>query len=68
VKELTDIEMMQKYIDKAEELNVELIACGFSLKKFEVDKKDISPELKVVENGILHNFRLQKKGYTSISL
>lgn len=68
VKELTDKEMMQEYINKAKEHNVELIACGFSLNKFGVDRKDISPELRVVENGILYNLQLQKKGYTSISL
>ena len=68
VKELTDKEMMQEYINKAKEHNVELIACGFSLNKFGVDRKDISPELRVVDNGILYNLQLQKKGYTSISL
>lgn len=68
VKELTDKEMMQKYINKAKEHNVELVACGFSLNKFGVDRKDISPEFRVVENGILYNLQLQKKGYTSISL
>lgn len=68
VKELTDKQMMQEYINKAKKHNVELIACGFSLNKFGVDRKDISPELRVVENGILYNLQLQKKGYTSISL
>ncbi|WP_029038467.1 DsrE family protein [Salinimicrobium xinjiangense] len=68
VKELTDKEMMQGYINIAKEQNVELVACGFSLNKFGVDRKDISPELRVVENGILYNLQLQKKGYTSISL
>lgn len=68
VKELSDTEMMQEYISKAERHNVELIACGFSLNKFGVDRRDISPELRVVENGILYNLQLQKKGYTSISL
>ncbi|MDT0686470.1 DsrE family protein [Autumnicola psychrophila] len=68
VKELTDKEMMQKYINKAKEHNVELVACGFSLNKFGVDRKDISPKFRVVENGILYNLQLQKKGYTSISL
>ncbi len=68
VKELTDKEMMQDYINKAKEQNVELVACGFSLNKFGVDRKDISPELRVVENGILYNLQLQKKSYTSISL
>ncbi len=68
VKDLTDTEMMQGYIDKAEKANAELVVCGFSLNKFGVDRKDISPQLRIVENGILYNFQLQKKGYTSISL
>ena len=68
VKELANTEMMQNYINKAKEHNVDLIACGFSLNKFGVDRKDISPELRVVDNGILYNLQLQKKGYTSISL
>ncbi|GHA28599.1 hypothetical protein GCM10007103_07820 [Salinimicrobium marinum] len=68
VKELTDKDRMQKYINKAKEHNVELVACGFSLNKFGVDRKDISPEFRIVENGILYNLQLQKKGYTSISL
>ncbi|SOC79572.1 DsrE/DsrF-like family protein [Salinimicrobium sediminis] len=68
VKELTNKEMMQEHINKAKEQNVELVACGFSLKKFGVDRRDISPELKVVDNGILYNLQLQKKGYISLSL
>lgn len=68
VKELTDKEMMQEFINKAKEHHVELVACGFSLNKFGVDREDISPELRVVENGILYNLQLQKEGYTSISL
>lgn len=68
VKELTDKEMMHEYINTAKTHNVELVVCGFSLNKFGVDRKDISPKLQVVENGILYNLQLQKKGYTSISL
>lgn len=68
VQELTDKEMMQEYIDKAEKANVELVICGFSMNKFGVNEKDISPKLRTVENGILYNLQLQKKGYTSISL
>ena len=68
VKELTDNEVMKEFINKAKTLNVVLVACGFSLKKFGVDRKDISPEFRVVDNGILYNLQLQKKGYTSISL
>ena len=68
VKELTDRDMMQEYIEKAEKAKVELVICGFSLNKFGVDRKDISPQLRTVENGILYNLQLQKKGYTSLSL
>lgn len=68
VQELPGNEMMQQYIDRAKKAKVDLVICGFSLKKFGVDQKDISPELRTVENGILYNLQLQKKGYTSISL
>jgi len=68
VTDLTDQEMMRKFIDKAEEANVKIVICGLSMKKFGVDKKDISQELEVVGNGILHNLQLQKKGYFSVEL
>lgn len=68
VKELTDKHKMQEYIDKAKKANVDLVVCGFSLNKFGVDRKDIFEQLRIVENGILYNLQLQKKGYTSISL
>lgn len=68
VKGLTDKEQMQKFIQRAEKANVVLKACGFSLKKFGVDPKAIPSEMEVVENGILYDFQLQKKGYFSIEL
>lgn len=68
VEELTNKKMMQDYIDKAKNANVELVICGFSMKKFGVSREDISKELRIVENGILYNIQLQKKGYTSISI
>ncbi|AVR47496.1 sulfur reduction protein DsrE [Christiangramia fulva] len=68
VQELTDKEMMKSFIEKAEEAHVKIVVCGFSLKKFKVNKEDIPEELEVVDNGILHDFQLQKKGYLSIEL
>ncbi|MUP45633.1 sulfur reduction protein DsrE [Gramella sp. BOM4] len=68
IADITDSEKMEKFITRAEELGVQLIACGFSLKKFGVDTKKVPKQLKTVENGILYNFQLQKKGYKSISL
>ncbi|SDR71864.1 sulfur reduction protein DsrE [Gramella sp. MAR_2010_147] len=68
IGDITDPIKMDKFIARAEKLNVKLVACGFSLNKFQIEKKDIPEEMKVVENGILYNFQLQKKGYKSISL
>ncbi|MBK5208418.1 MAG: DsrE family protein [Flavobacteriaceae bacterium] len=68
VTDLTDKEMMQKFIDDAKKANVKIVICGISLKQFGVGPKDIPQELEVVGNGILHNFQLQKKGYLSIEL
>lgn len=70
-KEIGDIaapEKITNFITKAEKAGVKIVACGFSINKFKVDKTKIPKEIKVVENGILYNFQLQKKGYKSISL
>ncbi|MBI6115412.1 DsrE family protein [Salegentibacter maritimus] len=68
VKGLTDKNQMQGFVQQAKELDISLKACGFSLNKFGVDPKQIPSEMDIVENGILYNFQLQKKGYTSIEL
>ncbi len=68
VQDLTDKEIMSSFIEKAEKAGVTINACGFSLKKFGVDRSKLPEALRVVENGILHNFELQKKGYLSIEL
>ena len=65
---LKDKEKMKDFISQAEEAGVKLIACGFSMKKFGVDAKDIPAEFEIVENGILYDFQLQKKGYYSLGL
>ena len=68
VKGLTDKNQMQGFVQQAKELDISLKACGFSLNNFGVDPKQIPSEMDIVENGILYNFQLQKKGYTSIEL
>ncbi|MFL1895031.1 sulfur reduction protein DsrE [Aquimarina sp. 2-A2] len=68
IGDITDPEKINGFIEKATKAGVQLVACGFSLNKFQVDKTKIPEEIEVVENGILHNFQLQKKGYKSISL
>ncbi|OBX24925.1 hypothetical protein LX77_01751 [Gelidibacter algens] len=68
IGDITDSEKMGEFIKKAEKAGVQLVACGFSLNKFKVDKTKIPKEMITVENGILYNFQLQKKGYKSLSL
>ncbi|MFD1095619.1 DsrE family protein [Salegentibacter chungangensis] len=68
VSGLQDKEKMAPYLEMAEEAGVHIKACGFSLKKFETDPDKLPKEIEVVKNGLLHNFRLQKKGYLSIEL
>ena len=65
---ITDPAAMDTFIEKAEALGVKLIACGFSLNKFKVDRNAVPEQMEVVENGILYNFQLQKKGYMSLGL
>lgn len=68
IGDITDPAKIGEFITKAEKLGVKLVACGFSLNKFKVDKNAVPKEMKLVENGILYNFQLQKKGYLSLSL
>lgn len=68
VSDLTDKNLMAPYLEQAKKAGVHIKACGFSLKKFGVNKEDIPSEIEVVQNGLLHDFELQKKGYLSIEL
>ncbi|HBC04360.1 MAG TPA: sulfur reduction protein DsrE [Aequorivita sp.] len=68
IGDITNPEKMGDFIEKADNAGVQINACGFSLNKFKVDKSKIPEGIHTVENGILHNFQLQKKGYKSISL
>lgn len=65
---ITEPEKMNDFMEQAEKLGVQLVACGFSMNKFKVDKRDVPKGMKVVENGIHYNFKLQKEGYLSLSL
>lgn len=68
IGELTDEKKMEKYLEYAGRANATILACGFSLKKFDVDPEKIPNDIKIVENGILYNITLQKKGYLSLEL
>ncbi|CAI8448389.1 MAG: DsrE family protein [Schleiferiaceae bacterium] len=68
VKDLATAETMVPFMDILNANNVNVIACGFSLKKFEVDTALLPQGVTVVPNGILYGFELQKDGYYSITL
>lgn len=68
IGDITDPKKINGFIKKAKKAGVQLVACGFSLNKFKVDKTKVPKEMKFVENGIFYNFQLQNKGYKSLSL
>lgn len=68
IGDITDPAKIDPFIEKAERLGVTIVACGFSLNKFKVDREAVPKALKIVENGILYNLQLQQKGYLSLSL
>lgn len=53
---------------QAKEQNLKVFVCGLSLKKFEIDPKDIPKTMEVTENGILDGFQLTKKGFITITI
>jgi len=68
VNQLSNKELMDKFIEKAKTINVKIVVCGLSLKKFKIDKSIVPKSIEVVKNGLLYDFRLQEKGYLSIEL
>lgn len=48
--------------------DVKLVACGLSLNKFNLDRKDLLPGISYTENGFIRAFELQKQGYLSVEL
>ncbi len=68
IGDLTDLEKLQPHLTEAKKIGATIVACGFSLKQFNVDISKLSKDVQIVDNGILYNFQLQKKGYKSLSL
>lgn len=68
VREFSKNEELNEILLKAEETGIQLIACGFSLKKFGISLESIPENMQVVENGLVLGFNLQKEGYHSITL
>src|SRR5690606_33714402 len=43
IQEITNLEILKPHLEKAEILGAKIVACGFSLKKFNVDPKNLPP-------------------------
>lgn len=68
VKALSDEKTVEDIKAKAEIANIKIVICGFSLDSFQMDREAVSSQLEIVDNGLLYNFQLQKKGFISIEL
>lgn len=68
VKGLTEKKTIEDIIVKSKEANIKIVVCGFSLDNFQMDREAVSNHLTIVDNGLLYNFQLQKKGFISIEL
>lgn len=68
IGELTEPDKIEELYARAQQQGVSIIACGFSLNKFKVDKNKLPKDMRIVENGILHTLELQKKNYITLEL
>ncbi|MCM4167154.1 hypothetical protein KCTC52924_02732 [Arenibacter antarcticus] len=68
IHEITEANIMDPILKRIGSKPIKVIACGFSLNKFKVDRTKIPQEITTVENGILHQFQLLKKGYLNLDL
>ncbi|MEY2963104.1 MAG: hypothetical protein RL754_365 [Bacteroidota bacterium] len=68
VNDLANAETMAPLMEVLNANGVNLVACGFSLKKFEVDAASLPEGVGVVPNGITYGLELIKEGAYSITL
>ncbi|AGA80217.1 DsrE family protein [Echinicola vietnamensis] len=68
VKDLLDEKALSPILSKAKKYKVTLLACGFSLQKFDINPDELPLGISVTENGILYGFQLQKRGFYTITL
>ncbi len=68
VTELTNNSDLDKILKKAKAQNVNIFACGLSLKKFNINPDQLPENITVVDNGILYSFQLKKEGFITLSI
>lgn len=67
-KKIVHINEHKSLINKSQEKGITLTACGMTMNKFSMDKKDLPKGVGVVPNGLIRIFKLQEDGYKTITL
>jgi intracellular sulfur oxidation DsrE/DsrF family protein len=67
-KKITKINKHQPLINEAKQKGITITACGMSMNKFSMDKKELPKGVGVEPNGLIRIFKLQEKGYKTITL
>lgn len=68
VKELGSQGELANSLEEAQQANIQVQACGLSMKKFQVEPEALHPTVGLVPNGLLRAFELKKAGYHFIDL
>lgn len=68
VEDLASRQTMRPYLKMAKEVGVRIIACEYSMNQLEVEASCLMDGVESVENAILENLQLQKKGYINLGL
>ncbi|QAA80503.1 hypothetical protein EI546_01605 [Aequorivita sp. H23M31] len=68
VATLTDENIAEKYAKMFDEMEIRLMVCELSLKKYSNNSGKLSNYIKTVDNAFSYNLMLQKKGFLSLTL
>lgn len=68
VKDIPNNDAFKTLLVQAKNQGVKVFVCGLSLKKFNIDYKQLPSELIYTKNGILYGFQLTKKGFMTLTI
>ena len=67
-KKITDINKHKSLINEAKQKGITVTACGMSMNNFSMDNEELPEGVNVEPNGLIRIFKLQEKGYKTITL
>lgn len=68
VKNIPNNKDFDKLLKKAKKHKIKVLACGISLKQFNIKASELPDSISVVGNGILHGLQLTKQGFITLSI